>query len=168
MSTSVSKRRPGWWYPFIYVGVFGVVLAVNLVFMSSAITTFTGLQTEHAYEKGLAYNQVLEQAARQKALGWNVTLEVIPHDDNSDTVHAADVVATLKDKDGKGIDGMIVGAKFVRPTSEGYDSELQLMPQGEGRYVGVVKLALPGQWDVHMRAHKDKTLYTLSQRVLVP
>lgn len=168
MNAIVSKRRPGWWYPYIYVGVFGVVLAVNLVFMSSAISTFTGLETEHAYEKGLAYNQILAQAARQKLLGWQVDVQVVPRDGNTDKVHDADVIVSFKDKDGKGVTGLSAKMDFIRPTKDGFDRQIELMEQGEGRYVALAKLPLAGQWDTRLLAKKGETDYQLSQRILVP
>ena len=35
-------RRPGWWYPYIFVGAFGVVLLVNAALAYFATSSFTG------------------------------------------------------------------------------------------------------------------------------
>jgi nitrogen fixation protein FixH len=150
------------------VGVFGVVLAVNLVFMFSAIRTFTGLETEHAYDKGLAYNDVIAKTKAQERLGWQVEAQVIPHDGNTDTVHDADLVVTFADKDGKPVSGLSVKAEVVRPTKDGFDQTIDLQEQGGGRYVAPARLALGGQWDVHFKAHRGEVDYQLNQRVLVP
>ena len=75
-SSANVRRRPGWWYPYIYVGAFGVVVAVNMVFMASAIRTFSGISTDQAYEKGLKYNQQIAAARSQEQLGWSLKPEV--------------------------------------------------------------------------------------------
>jgi nitrogen fixation protein FixH len=168
MQTSAARRRPGWWYPYIYLGVFLVVLAVNLVFMTSAVRTFSGLETEHAYDKGLAYNEVLAKARAQDHLGWTVEAQLMPRDDGALDSHNADVLVTFIDKAGKPVTGLSVVAELVRPTKTGYDQTIDLAEQGEGRYVAMAKLPLAGQWEMHVKAHKAETDYQLTQRVLVP
>ena len=51
------------------LGFFGVIFAVNGVFAFLAIDTFTGLETEQAYLKGLDYNRTLTAAAEQRTTG---------------------------------------------------------------------------------------------------
>lgn len=165
---TIAVRRPGWWYPYIFVAVFGVVLAVNIVFAVSASKTFSGLQTEHAYDKGLAYNDVIAKAKAQERLGWAVDAQVVPHDGNNDQVHDADLVVTFADKAGQPVTGLSVKAEIIRPTAAGYDQDVELVEQGGGRYVAPAHLALAGQWDVHFKAHKGEADYQLSQRVLIP
>jgi nitrogen fixation protein FixH len=49
---------------------FGVIFVVNGVFIYLARSTFTGVSTEDAYHKGLAYNDVIRAAGSQHTLGW--------------------------------------------------------------------------------------------------
>lgn len=167
MNTPVVRRPSGWWYPYIFVGIFMVVLPVNLVMAYFATSTFTGIETEHAYDKGLLYNQVLAKAKAQQALGWNVEATVLPHAGNAANVHDADVMVTYLDKDGHPVTGLTVKAEFVRPTMAGYDQEAELVEQGEGRYIALAKLPLSGQWDVRLTAQKADVNYEFGQRVLV-
>lgn len=168
VSPMAARRQPGWWYPFIYVGVFGVVLAVNLVFMFSAIHTFSGLSTEQAYDKGLKYNEEIEAAKQQQALGWSVTAEVNARARSEQAPHAADIVVTILDKDGKPVTGLDVKAAFVRPTSEGHDSGAMLSEQGAGRYVISPALSLGGQWEMTVSAHRGNLNYRFAQRIYLP
>ncbi|HLN26001.1 MAG TPA: FixH family protein [Patescibacteria group bacterium] len=168
MNTAVAQRRSGWWYPYIFVGVFGVVLAVNLVFMYSAVHTFTGLETQEAYDKGLVYNQVIAQAKAQEKLAWTVDATLLPASSPDAASHESNVVVSFLDKDGQPVSGLSVKAQFVRPTMEGYDTAAELMEQGGGRYVATVKLPLAGQWELKVAAHKGEIDYKLGQRVLVP
>jgi nitrogen fixation protein FixH len=162
------RRRPGWWFPFIYVGAFGVVLAVNLVFMFSAVHTFTGLSTEQAYEKGLRYNEEIAAAKRQQTLGWTVTTEVRAKEPGETAFHGADIIVTFQDKDGKPVTGLSGNAEFVRPTSEGHDSSAALSEQGQGRYLVSAALPLGGQWDFAMTARRGDLSYRLAQRIFLP
>jgi nitrogen fixation protein FixH len=168
MSTMQSSRRPGWWYPYIFVGVFMVVLAVNIVMATSAVKTFSGLQTEQAYDKGLAYNEVLSQAKAQDKLGWSVDAQVIPHDPSNAQRHDADVTVSYTDKAGKPVTGLSVQAEIARPTLSGHDHKLDLVEKTAGQYVALAPLDLPGQWDISVIARQGETQYKFSQRVLVP
>ncbi|NJO36865.1 MAG: hypothetical protein HC871_03600, partial [Rhizobiales bacterium] len=78
-----DRRRPrpaggrtGSWIPWIFVGLFLVVLAANCTMITIAVSTFNGLKTPRAYEKGLAYNDTLRAAAEQRDLGWQASLDV--------------------------------------------------------------------------------------------
>lgn len=157
------RRRPGWWYPYIFLGVFGVVLAVNLIFMASAIRTFSGLETDQAYEKGLKYNDTLAEARRQEMLGWHAKAEVI-----AKGARAADIVVTFSDRDGKPVTGLAGQAQFVRPTSSGHDGASALAEQGGGRYVVAANLPLSGQWEMTVDASRGSDTYRFSQRIYLP
>ncbi len=165
---STAKRRSGWWYPYIYVGVFGVVLAVNLIFMYSAIHTFTGLSTEQAYDKGLRYNEEIAQAKQQEKLGWTVTSEVRAKESADKARHSADIVVTFLDRDGKPVTGLSGNAAFVRPTSEGHDSAVSLAEQGQGRYLAAAALPLGGQWQLEVIARRGDLSYQFAQRIYLP
>ncbi|MCW8952841.1 MAG: FixH family protein, partial [Rhodospirillales bacterium] len=53
---AANNRKPGWWYPWIFVGGMTIVVIVNGIMIYFALSTFTGLETRNHYEKGLAYN----------------------------------------------------------------------------------------------------------------
>ena len=168
-TTTTNKRLPGWWYPYIFVGLFMLVLAVNLVMAVSATTTFTGLETEQAYDKGIAYNKILAKARAQQDLGWTVEAVVIPHDVSNTQSHTADLTVTYKDRDGKPVTGLSVKSEFLRPTKAGFDQSAELVEKSDGQYVALVPLTLGGQWDVQVRARRgDEIDYQFGQRVLVP
>jgi nitrogen fixation protein FixH len=69
MSATMTARRSGW-IPWVFVGAMLLVVAVNGVLVFAAVDTFTGVTVGKSYDKGRAYNHVLEEAARQDALGW--------------------------------------------------------------------------------------------------
>ncbi|PKU26232.1 FixH family protein [Telmatospirillum siberiense] len=168
VSSPMSGRRPGWWYPYIYVGVFLVVLAVNLIFMFSAIHTFSGLSTDQAYDKGLKYNEEIASAKRQQQLGWTVTAEVRATAPTAAVPHGADILVTFKDKDGRPVTGLQGDVSFIRPAQAGHDGSGTMAEQGQGRYLIAAVLPLAGQWDLEVAARRGDVSYRFAQRIYLP
>lgn len=53
--------------PWYFVGAFAVVFVVNMFFVYNAVHTHRGLVTENPYEKGLAFDSIVETVREQKA-----------------------------------------------------------------------------------------------------
>lgn len=158
-----ETRKPGWWYPYIFVAGFMVVLAVNFTMAWFANSTFSGLSTDNAYEKGLAYNKTLATRREEEALKWDVGLQVDPAAN-----HGAHLTITYKDAKGQPVDGLSVKAEFVRPTAKGHDRDVALAPVGPGAYATQQELPLPGVWDLTIVASGKEIPYTVSRRIVVP
>jgi nitrogen fixation protein FixH len=166
----MSRKRPqGWWYPWIFVALFGVVFAVNMTMMKFATSTFSGLAVEHAFDKGNAYNAEIAAERAQDALGWTAKLSVVaaePEDENARTVRWR---FTLADAERAPIDGLSVKAQIDRPTVTGHDIAMVLDPVAPGTYEAETLLPFKGQWEVRLIAtHADKPQYRLRQRVEIP
>ncbi|MBF0392645.1 MAG: FixH family protein [Alphaproteobacteria bacterium] len=166
---STSPRPRGWWYPYIFVGGFGVVLTVNVIMIYFATSTFTGLETVGAYDKGIRYNQTLAGAEAQRKLGWAVTVEATTDaalDPKGEPVAAVTTV-TFQDAAAKPVEGLDVAGLFVRPTVAGHDSKAVFQPIGPGRYQARLILPFPGQWDLQLLAVRGELEYQLSERVVL-
>lgn len=162
-----KTRQPGWWYPYIFVGAFGVVLAVNGALAYFATSSFTGLSTENAYEKGRLYNRNLALAKAQEALGWQVDTKISPA--STKDAAKADIAIAYRDKDGKPLEGLKVTAALIRPTAAGYDHKVTLAPLGNGVYGGVFELPLAGVWDMDVTAlGGGDASYQHAQRFVIP
>src|SRR5688572_2876208 len=61
-----------------FLAFFGVIFAVNGVFLYMALSTHTGLVAQEPYRKGLHYNDRIAAAERQQALGWTSDLRLAP------------------------------------------------------------------------------------------
>lgn len=57
------------------VGFFGVVIAVNIGMARVASSTFGGVVVENSYVASQNYNRWLNEAARERALGWRLTVK---------------------------------------------------------------------------------------------
>ena len=150
------------WIPWLFVGFFGLVLAANVVMIWLAVSTWNGLETENAYQKGLAFNQKLEAARAQAALGWTVDLELDPAGPEP-----AAVEVQVQDRFGSFITDADVRVRLVRPTHAGHDVTTALAHQTGGTYAALVDLPLAGQWDVETLVVSPRGSWRHTERVFV-
>jgi nitrogen fixation protein FixH len=151
------------WVPWLFVGAFLVVLAANATLVWVALGSFPGLETEGAYDKGLAYDETLAAAARQEALGWHAAIDLAPRGDG----RTARLAVAFTDAAGAPVTGLEVEALFRRPTVAGLDSTVRLSREGGGRHGALVELA-PGQWDMRIVARRGGETWQTVERVRLP
>jgi nitrogen fixation protein FixH len=101
-------RQPGWWIPWTFVAGFLLVVAVNGVMIWFATTSWTGLVTDRAYERGLDYNRNLEAAAAMAALGWQAKLVAATRADGS-----REFTLEARDKEGAPLSGLVIEGKLA-------------------------------------------------------
>ena len=160
--TAGGAERSGRWISWLFVGFFGLVLVANAIMIWLAVATWTGLETENAYQKGLAYNRSLEAARAQAALGWAAALEV-----SGDDAARTRIALDLADRFGNSIREAEVRARFVRPTHEGHDVHTELVHEPDGVWRSEVALPLAGQWDVEVGVVSPRGTYRLEERVFI-
>ncbi len=83
----------------IFISIFAVVFSVNIFMAYSAVSTFPGLEVANSYVAGRGFD---ERMAAQRALGWEVAVEVAPEavhihftDAAGNPVEVAQMQATL-------------------------------------------------------------------------
>jgi nitrogen fixation protein FixH len=145
------------WVPWVIAGGLGVVVAVNGALTYLAVTSSTGLVSEHPFTDGNTYNRVLDAGAAQDALGWHGWLHLTQ----------GEVVAELTDRDGKPLTGLAVSAKLIRPVEPLPDVTLALSETAPGHYAADIARERRGQWDVHVTARRGAQLFALTQRIIV-
>lgn len=156
------KRQPGWFIPWLFVAFFGVVVAANGIMVYVAMTTYTGLETDNHYLKGLHYNAALEGARAQAERAWKVDLAF-----QSQAPRKGIVSVTLRDRYGNLLTGSVVKAAFIRPTSSNHDVALELPYLGDGRYGTDVEFPFSGNWDLRLTIDHSTGDYQNQQRVWV-
>ena len=159
LPTAPGRSR---WIPYAFVAFFGVVLLANGAMIWLAFATWTGLETEGAYQKGLAYNRVLLDAQAQASLGWDVDLEFVQQAERTLAIQLA-----LADRHGDLIEEASVSAAFVRPTHEGHDQVVTIPHRYGGAYQAEVALPLSGQWDVQLTIEAAGELWRTTRRIYV-
>ena len=164
---SNSGRQDGWWYPWVFVGGFAVIITVNAIMAYIAVDSWTGLETENAFQRGQEFNAQLAQKTSQTKLGLAVT-STFEHAPTADNGQAGRMHLAFVGMDGEGIVGLTIKALAVRPTHEGYDRELVFVAHGDGRYIATTALPLAGQWELRVTASRADEIFKLRQRIQVP
>ena len=141
--------RRVWWY---FVAFFGFIAAVNAVMVTLAIRTHSGVVTEHPYEKGLAYNQVVDAEKKQAAIGWKGAINYKNGWLNFE----------LHDKDNRLLAWEKATATITRPTQQGMDFTLELKAAKTA-----VKFPANGLWEVRVDAMHEGVHYQQSKRIVV-
>jgi len=150
------------WGPWVFVAMFAVFLGANLTLGVVAYNSWTGLETEGAYRKGVAYNQHLEAARAQEALGWQVEIDLIAIDSGR-----ARLAAEIRDRNGRAVRPRSVTAELIRPTHSGYDLTLPLLELSAGSYGAEFDLPLRGQWDVRILAAHGAGTHQSQRRMVL-
>lgn len=128
---------------FLYFLMFFVSIAiVDAFFVYSAISTHTGVVTENPYEKGLAYNKILEQAKQQE------NINVI----STQVYENGKISMTLHDREGSAIENATVNAKIMQPIKNGKSKNVILEYSGDGLYTAVFQDEVAGHWRAYLEA----------------
>lgn len=136
-----------------FVAFFGLIVAVNTGMATMALRTHSGLVTDHAYEKGLRYNQLIAAEQQQAALGWHSRA------DYADGMLRFE----LRDAEDKPITPEKATAYFTRPTKQGMDFTSSLSGS-----TTPVRFPANGLWEMRIEAVHAGTPYQHTQRIVVP
>ncbi|NBC37476.1 hypothetical protein GTZ99_13050 [Novosphingobium sp. FSY-8] len=142
MGAKPPFRFTGRHMAIIMVAFFGVVIAVNVYMASLATSTFSGVVVKNAYDASQEFNVWLDEAAKEKALGWSAKVE-----------RRADgrVAVTLKGSDAAAIpsDAALSGEAW-HPLGQEADRVVSFRRQADGSFVSFD--ALPaGRWRLRLR-----------------
>lgn len=157
MTTAAKKPLSGR-RVFVYFFMFFLtVAAVDAYFVTSALRTHTGVVTKNPYEKGLAYNEILEEAKAQEALG--IQSEI--------TFSNGELSMTLFDKDNAAIVSAEVTARLSRNMKDIDDINVTLVYMDDGEYTVVVPDLDSGLWTAYLDAKWDSNTYRKSLKFTV-
>jgi nitrogen fixation protein FixH len=157
-----QMRARGSWIPWIFVAGMLTVVAANGALIFFAFHSWSGVSTQRAYERGIQYNRVLDAAAREDLVGWEISVAV-----TSATAHQ--LIIEARDRAGRPLDGISLVVELVRPLESLPALPLDMTAKGRGRYAGSLE-ALPraGQWDVRIAATRAGEVVHLQRRIVVP
>lgn len=134
--TSKSSTFTGRHMAAIFVGGFGIVIAVNLFMAFNAVGGFHGTVVDNSYVASQKYNGWIAKAEASKALGW----QVMPQR-RADGRVALETLAVP--------DGATITAQAERPLGARETIALTFAPEGQGRWISAEALAA-GRWQLRM------------------
>lgn len=145
MELTMEKKLTGKHVLMMLIAFFGVMFAVNMVFVYVALDSFSGLSVDDSYKRGLSYNKEIKRQEAQVARGWQTSLSVSTLDDRKIVV--ALKVTTGEDKLPA---DLIAFADISRPARQDLDRTVTMVPILGGFEFETV-LSEPGQWDLNIR-----------------
>jgi nitrogen fixation protein FixH len=128
---------------------FGVVVGVNMIMVRAATSTFAGIETDNAYNAGLAFEQELAAAHQQNERGWRVTGNIgRPNQD------AVLLELKVRDHNGEILPGLEVDARLVHPADVRRDQPIAVTSDGRGTFRGTAH-AEAGQWTIEVDLSRE-------------
>jgi nitrogen fixation protein FixH len=123
------------------VAFFAVVTGVNAVMIAAALSTFGGVETESAYQAGLAFARETAAVAAQDALHWQVRAKA------SVAGGSTQIEVTARDAADRPLAGLQALARLVHPTDRRADHDVALTEDAAaaGTFHGQ-SVPLAGQW----------------------
>jgi nitrogen fixation protein FixH len=156
---SVALDRNKSYIPWIFVGGFAIVIAVNAVMIWFAVGSFSGLYTSKPRERGLAYNEVIAEQARRDALGWRVDTAWRPESGRLEVV--------LRDAEGQPLAPSRLTAELVRPVEKRAPLPVALQPTDIGRFAAEPVLPERGNWDLDIVVERGNDRFAVTRRVFL-
>lgn len=151
------------WIPGLFVAAFGLVIAANAVLIWFATESFSGLDTERPYEKGLLYNQAIVAAEQVAALSWTAEISTVEDE------HGRQLRVRLRDRTGLPVGARSLAGVLARPTDAALDRALTFREVDDGLYESEVLAELPiGLWEVRIyEQHGTGDKWQMSARIVL-
>lgn len=155
---SATVQRSLWrHFPWFVVLAFVIVIAVNGGMVWTALATFPGVAVYDDFDHSNHYDAVLAAAAREAALGWDVTA-------GEDAGHA---VLRLAARDGHPLAGAQITGAAKRPLGPDEVTKLTFHESAPGRYITDAALPQAGQWQLLLTVRRGDGILHAAPRIVV-
>jgi nitrogen fixation protein FixH len=124
----------------IMIAFFGVIVAVNILMATFAVSTFGGKVVDNSYVAGQRFNFWLREARAQQALGWDCT--VTREEDGR-------VAVRLRDQGRQPLRDARIEGVASHPVGRAEDVPVRFSTEGDGRFVSDRPLP-EGRWYLHL------------------
>ena len=164
----ISQDNPsGWRNPWMLglLGLIGVVLLVNITFITLAFVTSPGLVTEEYYEKGQDHERnVRKRIAARSQLGWSFDTDFPqnPLINRKETYRVNGV-----DKVGQPLSNADVTLKAYRPSDADADFDIKMNETIPGVYEAAVAYPLKGIWEITIDIRRGEDVYDFTRRASI-
>jgi nitrogen fixation protein FixH len=156
-NTNTSRPKRHLFWPVLITSLIGIhiVSVVTMVVVATHDRSFA-IEPDF-YQKGLHYDQTIQQQRENTRLGWSVKLEVSRPLSGT---NMRNVACRLVDRDGKPLDGATVDLVAFAHVRASRRISCVLMSQDAGHYVGTMAFADPGIWEFRLAVTRGKEAFT--------
>ena len=153
------RLKPGWEWPFSIIAFFLLLTVINVWVTYTSFTAPGSLLEAGAYEKGLRYEETIDQVAVPVRAGWQVDFLT---DNNL-------IKLDLRDANGSPLIVKNVQVRAIRPADASVDFTLDLPEVSPGKHAAAVVFPQPGLWlfEVSFDAGGRQALLKLQRHVSV-
>lgn len=138
-----SFRFTGWHITMILVAFFGIVIAVNVYMATLASRSFSGVVVENSYVASQHYNKWLDEAAREKAVGWQTSVIRQP-----DGRVAVSLIGEARPEHA------VLSGEAWHPLGQVADRTVSFRNMGDGRWISIDPLP-EGRWRLRLKLDGD-------------
>ncbi|WP_395710514.1 FixH family protein [Reyranella sp.] len=156
--TTVSTARDRH-VPWLFVGGFAVVIAVNAIMVCLAVGSFSGLYTPQPRQRSLHYNEVIARQGDRDALGWQLAASWRPQDSRLEIA--------VVDAHGRPLGNARLHAELVRPVEKRPPLVIDMIAVENGRYAATVDLPVRGNWDLDVVIDHDGQRFAQTRRMFL-
>ena len=154
-SNSGSKRHLFW--PILIASLIGVHI-ISVVTMVVVATHDRSFAVEPDwYQKGLHYEQTIQQRGENARLGWSVKLDVGPPVSGS---NERSVRCRLADRAGQPLDSAKIDLVAFAHLRASKVQSCVLLPQSAGEYAGELDFEDPGIWEFRLAVTRGADTFT--------
>lgn len=139
----------------VFVLVFFIVIGlIDAFFIIISRNSYPGTVTDNPYQKGLAYNDVLNKSALQELNKYRIETGSTRLPDGK-----LKYLITLR-KAGAYVSDAEVMLNIVRPLGEYKDFQIMLNNSGNGLYSSEISFPKEGQWEIRVSIlHNGNSIY---------
>lgn len=162
-----QSSKQAWRNPWVvgWIAAIGLVIAVNTVFIVTAIVTNPGLVEEDYYEKGRDHEKnFLVKRAMQNRLDWQMDLQLSVKPKVGEPTR---VTFSVSDKAGVPVADSNVTLKAYRPSDSGADFQREMELIAPGLFSTEVVFDLKGIWDLTAMVKQGEDNLDLVRRISV-
>jgi len=156
-----KKELTGRHVLFMLIAFFSVTVGVNAIFITKAVSSFSGEDVKGSYRQGLEYNKTIQSRSEQAELGWTVTTNVISSAEN-----AQRFIIRVSNQDDKPIENLTVSGQFNRPTNLANDEAVSFVERGNGIYEAQISLPR-GQWRLKASAASQRRSFRFENQFVI-
>ncbi|CAK0761841.1 conserved hypothetical protein [Gammaproteobacteria bacterium] len=166
--SKISSAQKNWKYnPWVlaWLGLFLVVLMVNLGFIILSVHSNPGLVVQDYYEQGRDYERhVLERIAARNTLQWEIRPNV-PKELFTNLPFLYEI--QVRDSSGKPLEHAKVQVHVYRPSDSTADFTVFLPEVAPGQYRGEITLSRKGIWELLAKIEHGSDVDERTHRVNV-
>lgn len=151
-----GERARGWHWPLIIIALLvgGAGANIGLMLVAAGDASFA-VEPDY-YQKALHWDETMAQEARNRALGWSVTVAF------GDTPRPGQITlaAQVNDRAGDAVQGARVAVEAFHSARANRVLTATLSPESAGRYAATLPLDRPGLWELRLRVERGDQVFT--------